>query len=212
MAVENPLVRLVQDAEVAMDDSDDSFEERKKDLQEKDGNKAGSGANNTPIVFVRVSSAELTLLLDSIGDQKLYDEVMGKASSVTTIVQSYVAQRAEVDKILKEEEAKDQEEIMLVKKTLAKGLATRANNSILDRLTGSGVQSSITEAPAHKEHDGVQGSAVAGKAAETKKEVVSDDENPVASGDIEGQDTGAAGEIESPEKCASPERRTQSIP
>ena len=108
MAVENPLVALVQDAEEAMDDSDDSFEERKKELEkEKKDGTAGSGANNTPIVFVRVSSAELTLLLDSIGDQKLYDEVMGKASSVTTIVQSYVAQRAEVDKILKEEEAKD---------------------------------------------------------------------------------------------------------
>ena len=107
MAVENPLVRLVQDAEEAMGGSDDSFEERKKELAEQDGLKAGSGANKTPIVFVRVSFAELTLLLDSIGDQKLYEEVMGKASSVTTIVQTYVAQRREVDEILKAEEGKD---------------------------------------------------------------------------------------------------------
>lgn len=45
---------------------------------------------------------------------------------------------------------------------------------------------------------------MAGKAAETKEEVVSDDENPVSSGDDQGQNTGAGEEIESPEKCASP--------
>ena len=37
---------------------------------------------------------------------------------------------------------------------------------------------------------------MAGKAAGTKEEVVTDDENPVSSGDVEGQDTGTGEEIE----------------
>jgi hypothetical protein len=39
-----------------------------------------------PIVFVRVTAPELTLLLDSIGEKKLYDLVMKTRDSVTTIV------------------------------------------------------------------------------------------------------------------------------
>ena len=56
---------------------------------------------------MRVTSAELTLLLDSIGDQYLYDNVMAKPDSVTTIVQSYLAQKAEVDKVLQQELEKE---------------------------------------------------------------------------------------------------------
>ena len=36
---------------------------------------------------------------------------------------------------------------------------------------------------------------MAGEAAETKEEVVSGDENPVSSGDVEGPDTGTGEEI-----------------
>ena len=37
---------------------------------------------------------------------------------------------------------------------------------------------------------------MAGEAAETKEEVVSGDENPVSSGDVEGPNTGTGEEIE----------------
>ena len=61
-----------------------------------------------PIVFVRVTAPELTLLLDSIGEKKLYDLVMKTRDSVTTIVQTYKDQKDEVDKILNVEAEKMQ--------------------------------------------------------------------------------------------------------
>lgn len=97
----NPLASLVQEAEDAEgEDSDDSLEAQREEAGVKNQVK-------NPIVFVRVTSAELTLLLDSIGDQYLYDNVMAKPDSVTTIVQSYLAQKAEVDKVLQQELEKE---------------------------------------------------------------------------------------------------------
>ena len=61
-----------------------------------------------PIVFVRVTAPELTLLLDSIGEKKLYDLVMKTRDSVTTIVQTYKDQKDEVDRILNVEAEKMQ--------------------------------------------------------------------------------------------------------
>ena len=69
----------------------------------REGNKM-----KNPIVFVRVTAPELTLLLDSIGEKKLYDLVMKTRDSVTTIVQTYKDQKDEVDKILNVEAEKMQ--------------------------------------------------------------------------------------------------------
>ena len=75
-----------------------------------------------PIVFVRVTAPELTLLLDSIGEKKLYDLVMKTRDSVTTIVQTYKDQKDEVDKILNVEA----EKMKKVKQALAIAMKKRS--------------------------------------------------------------------------------------
>lgn len=86
-----------------------------------------------PIVFVRVTAPELTLLLDSIGEKKLYDLVMKTRDSVTTIVQTYKDQKDEVDKILNVEAEKMQK----VKQAIGIAMKKRSKIAQQQKLTES---------------------------------------------------------------------------
>ena len=86
-----------------------------------------------PIVFVRVTAPELTLLLDSIGEKKLYDLVMKTRDSVTTIVQTYKDQKDEVDKILNVEAEKMQK----VKQAIGIAMKKRSKIAQQSKLTES---------------------------------------------------------------------------
>ena len=85
------------------------------------------------IVFVRVTAPELTLLLDSIGEKKLYDLVMKTRDSVTTIVQTYKDQKDEVDRILNIEAEKMQK----VKQAIGIAMKKRAKIAQQQKLTES---------------------------------------------------------------------------
>lgn len=86
-----------------------------------------------PIVFVRVTAPELTLLLDSIGEKKLYDLVMKTRDSVTTIVQTYKDQKDEVDRILNVEAEKMQK----VKQAIGIAMKKRSKIAQQQKLTES---------------------------------------------------------------------------
>ena len=86
-----------------------------------------------PIVFVRVTAPELTLLLDSIGEKKLYDLVMKTRDSVTTIVQTYKDQKDEVDRILNVEAEKMQK----VKQAIGVAMKKRSKIAQQQKLTES---------------------------------------------------------------------------